>query len=101
MDAEMDLKKGKMLAELCWSAAKISDSSLAALEKIRADYAKEQQKSSDNSSDSNDESNCDQKHTGAKKKRLLSVPKRDQLIQTVYSSYDNSEAPPSLETGGI
>ncbi|CRK86554.1 CLUMA_CG000191, isoform A [Clunio marinus] len=82
MDAEMDLKK-------------------AALEKIRADFANEKHKSSDNSSESNDESHYDGNRTGTKKKRLISVPKRDQLIQTIYTGYDNnSEAPLSLETDG-
>ena len=67
---------------------------------MRSEFAKETLKNSDNSSESNDESNCDDKHTGAKKKRMLSVPKRDQLIQTIYTGYDNSGAPLSLESGG-
>lgn len=71
------------------------------MEKIRSDFAKETQKSSDHSSESNDESHYDENRTGTKKKRLLSVPKRDQLIQTIYTGCDNSEAPLSLEADGV
>ncbi|CAH1707145.1 unnamed protein product [Chironomus riparius] len=77
MDAEMDLRK--------------------ALEKIRADFMKDAHKSSDHSSGSeNDESNYDDK-TGARKKKLQTIHKKDQLIQTIYtgSSYDTTNA--SLE----
>lgn len=79
---------------------------LAALEKIRGEFIKDVQKSSDHSSESNDEShydNGDERRLGAKKKRLLSVPKRDQLIQTIYTGNDNMnyESTPSLETGGV
>lgn len=73
------------------------------MEKIRSEFAKETQKSSDHES-SNDESHYDENRTGTKKKRLLSVPKRDQLIQTIYTGeYDNpdTEAPLSLETDGV
>lgn len=79
-----------------------SNDFLVALEKIRSDYTNESNhKPLEHSSDSNDESNCDDRRTGAKKKRLLSVPKRDQLIQTIYSGYDNhSDTPLSLEAGG-
>lgn len=77
------------------------------MEKIRSEFAKENHKSSDHSSESNDESHYDDSRTGTKKKRMLSVPKRDQLIQTIYSggydSYDNplSDAPMSLEADGV
>lgn len=72
------------------------------MEKIRSEFVKETQKSSDHSSESNDESHYDDNRSGAKKKRLLSVPKRDQLIQTIYTGdYDNSEAPLSLEADGV
>lgn len=76
------------------------------MEKIRGEFAKDAQKTSDHSSESNDESHYeddDERRLGAKKKRLLSVPKRDQLIQTIYTGDENSpyEAMPSLETGGV
>lgn len=102
MDAEMDLKKGKMNIEGHWDWSKSSNYSLAALEKIRSefDFAKESIKTSDHSSESNDESNGDEKRTGAKKKRMFSVPKRDQLIQTIYTGYDNPGTRLSLESGG-
>jgi len=72
----------------------------AALEKIRNEFQQDDDcvKLKEDSSDgSNDESHYDDgKRTGAKKKRLLSVPKRDQLINTIYQGY-NSETtnPPS------
>lgn len=100
MDAEMDLKKG----ETIWLGQNVSiksqmEISLVALEKIRGDIAKENHKSSDQSSDSNDESNYDDQRTGAKKKRMLSVPKRDQ-IQTIYGNDSSEQRPLSLEAGG-
>lgn len=111
MDAEMDLKKGIMCSTWlsCHSLLTIQRRklSLAALEKIRSDFVlKDAQKLSDHSSESNDESHYednDERRKGAKKKRLLSVPKRDQLIQTVYTGYDNFpyEVPQLLEAGGV
>lgn len=56
---------------------------------------KETCKSSDHSSASdNDESNYDEKKTGARKKKLQSVHKKDQLIQTIYTGncYDTGNA---------
>ncbi|CAO1335895.1 unnamed protein product [Diamesa serratosioi] len=90
MDGEMDLKK-------------------AALEKIRSDFNKDINKSSDHSSESNDESNHDDdtvdfsKRTGAKKKKLHLVHKKDQLIQTIYTGncFDNPEIPVVLDEGVI
>ena len=58
---------------------------------------KDAHKSSDHSSGSeNDESNYDDK-TGARKKKLQTIHKKDQLIQTIYTGncYDTSN--PSLE----
>lgn len=70
------------------------------MEKIRSDFAKDNLKPSDVSSESNDESNCDEKRTGAKKKRMFSVPKRDQLIKTIYTGHDTLKTPSlSLESG--
>jgi hypothetical protein len=61
-------------------------------------------KSSELSSESeNDESNYETKG-GTRKKKTLSIPKKDQLIQTIYTGncYDNNnpEAPLTLEVGG-
>lgn len=67
---------------------------------------KENHKSSDPSSESeNDESNYDEAKTGARKKKtMLSIPKKDQLIQTIYTGncYDNNHEAPTLtlEVGG-
>jgi len=62
---------------------------------------KDAHKSSDHSSgsDENDESNYDDKKTGARKKKLQTIHKKDQLIQTIYTGncYDTSNA--SLEVG--
>jgi hypothetical protein len=59
---------------------------------------KDAHKSSDHSSDENDESNYDDKKTGARKKKLQAIHKKDQLIQTIYTgNYDTSNA--SLEVG--
>ena len=60
---------------------------------------KDAHKSSDHSSESeNDESNYDDA-TGARKKKLQAIHKKDQLIQTIYTGncYDTSN--PSLEVG--
>lgn len=64
-------------------------------------------KPTDQSSESeNDESNYDDAKAGARKKKaMLSIPKKDQLIQTIYTGncYDNNPEAPltlSLEVGG-
>lgn len=99
MDPEMDLRKGE-INSLSYSNSIVHLITLSvALEKIRAEFQQDDcnQKLKEDSSDSNDESHYDEgKKTGAKKKRLLSVPKRDQLISTIYQGY-NSETtnPPS------
>jgi hypothetical protein len=73
---------------------------MPALEKIRADFIKENHKSSDVSSGSeNDESNYDDAKMNKRKKKMIS--KKDQLIQTIYTgNYNSLEAPLSLEAGG-
>lgn len=111
MDPEMDLKKGETdLSVNSHSIVHLITFSVA-LEKIRAEFQQDEsaQKLKDDSSDSNDESHYDDgKKTGAKKKRLLSVPKRDQLINTIYQGYNSETTNPpspvnhfsSLEAGG-
>jgi effector-binding domain-containing protein len=73
---------------------------LVALEKIRTDFIKETQKSSDQSHESSGDESDYEKKSGARKKKIHSVPKKDQLIQTIYTgSYDTPDIP-SLETAG-
>lgn len=74
------------------------------MEKIRAEFMKDSHKSSEPSSESeNDESNYEDAKGGTRKKKTtLSIPKKDQLIQTIYTGncYDNNpEAPLTLEVG--
>lgn len=77
-----------------------------ALEKIRTEFIKEKEnhKSSELSSESeNDESNYEVKGGTRKKRATLTISKKDQLIQTIYTGncYDNNpEAPLTLEVGG-
>lgn len=63
---------------------------------------KETQKSSDHSNESSCDESDYEKKSGARKKKPYSVPKKDQLIQTIYTGncYENPNAPTSLETAG-
>jgi hypothetical protein len=71
------------------------------LEKIRAEFIQNNNSDlkKDSSDESNDESHYEEnnKRSGKEKKRLLSVPKRDQLIKTIYNNGHNSHStnPPS------
>jgi hypothetical protein len=71
------------------------------LEKIRGEFQDVQKTCEQSSDESHDESHYeDNERLGAKKKKLLTLPKR--AIKTIYTENSSQyEASPSLENGGV
>ncbi|XP_070504304.1 transmembrane inner ear expressed protein isoform X2 [Chironomus tepperi] len=99
-EIEADYNRRKIVKKFRKRIQKFENTEMDAEMDLRKDFMKDAHKSSDHSSGSdNDESNYDDR-TGARKKKMQTIHKKDQLIQTIYSGNCNDTSNASLEVGG-